>query len=122
MRVLVVDDEEPIRRLLARLLAKRSYDVAEATTVSEAMSRVKSFRPGLVICDVRMPDGGGIALYRRLREADLVNTLGFIFITGDLAAMQPMREELSGAAILAKPFTASDLDVLLMQMAPVRVR
>ena len=39
-RVLVVDDEEPIRRLLGRLLARRGYEVAEAKTVDEAFSLV----------------------------------------------------------------------------------
>jgi CheY-like chemotaxis protein len=120
--VVVVDDEEPIRRLLARLLAKRGYQVAEATTVDEAVAVVETFKPGLIICDVRMPDGGGIVLHRRLREAHPEIIRGFIFITGDMAAMQAPDPELADAAILAKPFTAADLDALLAQMSPVRMR
>ena len=46
---------------------------------------------------------------------------GFIFITGDMAAMLPL-EETAHVAMLAKPFTASDLDALLVQIAPVRAR
>ena len=121
-RVLVVDDEEPIRRLLARLLAKRGYEVAEATTVDEAVALVQTFKPGLLICDVRMPDGGGVVLHRRLREAYPEIVRRFIFITGDLEAMQPAAPELVDVAVLAKPFTAADLDALLAQMAPVRAR
>ena len=121
-RVLVVDDEEPIRRLLARLLARRGYEVAEATTVDEAVALVEAFKPGLVICDVRMPDGGGVVLHRRLRDAHPEVVRAFIFITGDLEAMQPPDPELADVAVLAKPFTAADLDALLAQMAPVRAR
>ena len=121
-RVLVVDDEEPIRRLLARLLARRGYEVAEAKTVDEAFSLVQTFQPGLMIADVRMPGGGGVALARQLQEAYPGLTLGFIFITGDLASLQGVPEGLGHAAVLAKPFTASDLDVLLTQLAPVRAR
>jgi len=48
--------------------------------------------------------------------------VGFIFITGDLASLQGVPEGLDHAAVLAKPFTASDLDALLTQLAPVRAR
>jgi CheY-like chemotaxis protein len=120
--VLVVDDEEPIRRLLGRLLARRGYEVAEATTVDEALALVASFKPGLVICDVRMPDGGGVALHRRVRAAFAEDSPGFIFITGDMGAMLSLGDETPHVAMLAKPFTASDLDALLVQIAPVRAR
>ena len=121
-RVLVVDDEEPIRRLLGRLLARRGYEVAEARTIEEAFSLIQTFQPGLVIADVRMPGGGGVALAHQLHEACPALMLGFIFITGDLASLQGVPEGLGHAAVLAKPFTASDLDVLLTQLAPVRAR
>jgi CheY-like chemotaxis protein len=75
-----------------------------------------------VICDVRMPDGGGLALHRRVRAAHPEIRRGFIFITGDLAAMEPPDPELADAVILPKPFTAADLDALLAQMVPVRRR
>jgi PAS domain S-box-containing protein len=121
-RVLVVDDEEPIRRLLGRLLARRGYEVAEATTVAEAFGLVASFKPGLVICDVRMPDGGGIALHQQVRASRPEINPSFILITGDLAGVSPLGEDGSGVAILAKPFTATDLDALLAQVAPVRAQ
>jgi hypothetical protein len=47
---------------------------------------------------------------------------GFIFITGDLTAVCSRWRSSRGVAILAKPFTASDLDALLVQIAPVRAR
>jgi len=121
-RVLVVDDEEPIRRLLGRLLARRGYEVAEAKTVDEAFSLVQTFEPGLMIADVRMPGGGGVALARQVQTAYPGLAVGFIFITGDLASLQGVPEGLDHAAVLAKPFTASDLDALLTQLAPVRAR
>ena len=68
-----------------------------------------------------MPDGGGVALHRRVRAAYAESSPGFIFITGDMGAMLPL-EETAHVAMLAKPFTASDLDALLVQIAPVRAR
>jgi PAS domain S-box-containing protein len=122
LRVLVVDDEEPIRRLLARLLARRGYEVAEAETVGDAAEHVSSFKPGIVICDVRMPDGGGMALYRSLRSSSPETARRFIFITGDLASTQTSDPELAEVAVLAKPFTAADLDAILARVTPVRSR
>jgi PAS domain S-box-containing protein len=122
LRVLVVDDEEPIRRLLARLLARRGYEVAEAETVGEAAAQVTSFEPGIVICDVRMPDGGGIALYRSLRSSAPEIARRFIFITGDLGSTQGSEPELAEVAVLAKPVTAADLDAILARLVPVRSR
>jgi CheY-like chemotaxis protein len=75
-----------------------------------------------VICDVRMPDGGGVALYRQVRQMQSEIAPNFIFITGDLAGMPSLDSDPSGVAVLAKPFTASDLDALLMEIAPVKAR
>ena len=102
------------------MLVKRGYEVAEATAVGEAEALVGSFKPGLVICDLRMPDGGGVALHRRLRNTHPEIVRAFVFITGDLAAVQRSDPELAGAHVLVKPFTASDLDTLLAQVVPVR--
>jgi CheY-like chemotaxis protein len=89
-------------------------------TVDEAVALTATLKPGLGISYLRMPDGGGLSLYRRVREAQAEIAPGFIVITGDLAAVQPLDTAASDVAILAKPFTASDLDALLTQIAPVR--
>ncbi len=117
-----MDDEEPIRRLLARLLARRGYEVAEAETVGDAAIQVTSFRPGIVICDVRMPDGGGMALYRSLRNSSPELARRFIFITGDLSSTQSSEPDIADVAVLAKPFTAADLDAILSRLTPARSR
>ena len=112
-RVLVVDDEEPILRLLARLLAHRGYEVAEASTVEEASRLVDAFEPELVISDVRMPGGGAIELHRQLRATRPALARNFIVITGDVSSVALRDPDLAGVALLAKPFTAADLDALL---------
>jgi CheY-like chemotaxis protein len=90
--------------------------------VDEAFALVQTFQPGLVIADVKMPGGGGLTLARQLHDHKPALGLGFIFITGDLGSLQGAPEELGQFAVLAKPFTASDLDVLLTQLAPVHAR
>jgi signal transduction histidine kinase len=63
LRLLVVDDEEPVRSALRRLLELR-YDVDLASGVDDALQRVQARPFDVVLCDVMMPSGGGERFYR----------------------------------------------------------
>jgi two-component system KDP operon response regulator KdpE len=67
-RVLVVDDEPPIRRFLHTSLTNHGYDVFEAVDGREALAAVVANRPDLVILDLGLPDMDGIEVTHRLRE------------------------------------------------------
>src|SRR5512147_556246 len=67
VRVLVVDDERPIRRFLNASLSGQ-YSVLEAATGQEALAATVSERPDLVILDLGLPDMDGAEVTRRLRE------------------------------------------------------
>ena len=67
-RILVVDDEQQIRRILAASLASRGYDVLEAASGREAVSQAALHQPDLVVLDLGLPDLDGIQVVRRLRE------------------------------------------------------
>ncbi|NUT53178.1 MAG: response regulator transcription factor [Saccharothrix sp.] len=69
MRVLLVDDHEVVRRGLRELLEDEDdiSVVAEAGGVDEALVRAGATRPDVAVVDVRLPDGGGVELCRRLR-------------------------------------------------------
>ena len=66
-RVLVIDDELPIRRLLRSVLAAHGYSVHEAATGGEALQQVRAARPDVIILDLRLPDLDGIEVTRSLR-------------------------------------------------------
>src|SRR5689334_9960483 len=66
-RVLVVDDEPQIRRIMRTTLTGSGYEVEDAKTGEEALETVRSFRPDLVLLDINMPGMGGIATCRELR-------------------------------------------------------
>jgi two-component system NtrC family sensor kinase len=113
--VLVVDDEAPIRELLARLLERRGYSVQTADSGRAALERAAMQPFGLVICDVRMPGISGVELHRRLEEEHPAYGRRFVFITGDAKFI----EDLPGtpqSAVLPKPFTAADLDAVLARV------
>jgi len=67
MRVLVVDDERPIRRFLNASLSGE-YMVLEAATGEEALAVTVSGRPDIIILDLGLPDVDGVEVTRRLRE------------------------------------------------------
>lgn len=67
-RVLVVDDEAPIRRYLRAALGAQGLTVFESATGMEAINAVLSHRPDIIILDLGLPDIDGIEVTRRLRE------------------------------------------------------
>src|SRR5258706_1946237 len=67
-RVLVVDDENAIRRYLHTALTAQGFTVYEAASGEEAVNAVLSNRPDIIILDLGLPDFDGIEVTRRLRE------------------------------------------------------
>lgn len=68
VRVLVVDDDRAIRRLLQTSLGAHGYEVIEASTGHEALEAVIAHRPDLIILDLGLPDLDGVDVTRQLRE------------------------------------------------------
>jgi two-component system KDP operon response regulator KdpE len=68
LRVLVVDDELPIRRFLRASLAAHDYGVLEAENGEAALAAVAQYHPDVVVLDLGLPDVDGIEVTRRLRE------------------------------------------------------
>ncbi len=69
-RILIVDDEERIRSLLAKRLAMDNYSCTVANTGTEALHHFYKNQFFLVICDVRMPEMDGLELLRRMKAFD----------------------------------------------------
>src|SRR5438874_1434964 len=70
--VLVVDDDQPIRRMLERTFLAEGYVVQTASDGGSALAAVEQSAPDLVVLDVAMPGLDGLAVCRRLRRAGLV--------------------------------------------------
>ncbi len=68
LRVLVVDDEPPIRRFLRTSLGAEGYTIDLAANGREALAESAAFRPDLIILDLGLPDIDGLEVLRRLRQ------------------------------------------------------
>lgn len=106
-RVLVVDDDDALRRSLSRLLRSGQAQVSEAKTVAEGVNLLAR-EPELVITDVRLPDGSGrrvVELARQRRPPPLI-----VAMSGLASAREAFALAQSGARIyLTKPFAQQEL-------------
>jgi two-component system KDP operon response regulator KdpE len=67
-RILIIDDEHQIRRMLTTALSAHGYTLAEASSGKEGLSQVLIFHPDLVILDLGLPDMDGMDVIKSLRE------------------------------------------------------
>ena len=71
-RILVVDDEPQIRRVMRMALTGQGYETVEARSGEEALDRFRETRPDLVLLDLNMPGIGGLDTCRMLRAGSEV--------------------------------------------------
>jgi two-component system KDP operon response regulator KdpE len=67
-RILVIEDEQPIRRFLKIALTDHGYDFLEAPTGKEGIARIAGDQPDVIILDLGLPDIDGLQVTRQLRE------------------------------------------------------
>jgi CheY-like chemotaxis protein len=113
-RVLVADDDEDLRRLLARRLGRRGWDVVEAADGAEAVRLAQTHAPAVVVLDRSMPVMGGLDALAALRADPRTAHVPVVL----LSAEEPVAAEAAGAdAQLSKPFEFAALDALLRRLA-----
>ena len=66
-RILIIDDEEKLRSLLARILSLEGYDIAEAANAKAALKKIEQEAFEVIICDVKLPDGDGLELTQKIK-------------------------------------------------------
>jgi CheY-like chemotaxis protein len=107
LRVLVVDDEDSIRRTLARFLVRRGHTVSVAAEGGEALRLLEEAEDGfdVILSDVRMPGLSGDLLHARLRERGDGMDRRLVFMSGD-ALGEHTADALAGAEVpvILKPF------------------
>jgi DNA-binding NtrC family response regulator len=100
--VLIVDDEEDIRNMIAFEFELKGYNVIEAADGIEAMDRLKSTPVDLVVSDVRMPRGDGKSLLTKIQAMSEQPPIVMISGYTDLAASEALN--LGASRFVSKPF------------------
>ena len=102
-RILLVEDDESLRRFLAMALVRAGHDVSDFGDGDSAHDCLKSFRFDLLLTDIVMPGMDGIELAKHAAEMD--PALKIMFITGFAAvALHPSSNAPKQAKVLSKPF------------------
>ncbi len=109
-KILVVEDEDPIRNNLARLLRIEKYDVVAAENGKVALAKVAEFKPDLIVSDMMMPELDGAGLITALRADPEMASIPFIFLTAR-ADRSDFREgmRLGADDYVTKPFTRAEI-------------
>ena len=108
IRVLVTDDSRVMRQIVIRTLRQAGYDsheVVEAENGREALDKVASEAPDLVLSDWNMPEMTGIECLRALRAQGSAVPFGFVTSEGS-PEMRETASEAGALFLIAKPFTA----------------
>ncbi|HXJ81622.1 MAG TPA: response regulator [Candidatus Methylomirabilis sp.] len=109
-RILVVDDLPQNVKLLADLLGAKGYSVATASSGPEALLKVESERPDMVLLDVMMPEMSGYEVCRKIRENPSTGILPVVMVTSLDPAQERIRGLEAGADdFLTKPVNQAEL-------------
>ena len=110
-RILVIDDEDIVRKSISQMLESEGHDVRVASSGNEGVFHFKQQPPDLLITDILMPDKDGLEIIRELSsDYPLVK---FLAITGGGATgnldFLPQAKAFGAHATLRKPFLREDL-------------
>src|SRR3989344_5679137 len=115
-RILVIDDELVVRRLLTSVLGAE-YEVVTLPSGEDLQPLFESVSPDLVILDIRMPGASGYEVARRIRNWPSGRDVPLMFLSGHYRDAEAIHEiEASGAYLMTKPFHVRRLRHLVAAM------
>ena len=111
MRILVADDDLTLARLIEHRLRGRGYEVLVTQDAIQTWQCIQRESPDLVVLDIKMPGGSGLAVLRRLKQNLNSSGIPIVVITAadDQATLQ-QAASLHPQALLRKPLQAADLE------------
>jgi len=109
-RILVIEDEAPLRAQVVEMLELEGFNVIEAENGGMAIGMLQNISPDIIICDIAMPDFDGYEVLKHVRQHDHLAQTPFIFVTAR-ADRQSQRHGMDIGAddYLTKPFTRNEL-------------
>jgi len=113
--ILLVDDEVGLLEIMGHSLEHEGYNVVKAQSGLEALEKLKSVNPDLIILDVNMPQMGGIEFYQKICGADNLPKYPILVLTAR-ADLEELFKELNIDGFIAKPF---QIDILLNEVKTI---
>lgn len=113
LRVLVVDDDASIRRLLVAALKREGYSLIEASNGREALDCMRAARPDVVLLDLMMPVLSGWDVLRERKEDDELRRIPVIVVSANREPELAAAITAGVCAFLPKPFDINVLSALV---------
>jgi len=111
-RLLIVDDESSIRDMLAIFFHKRGFEVITASSFTEGTAGAARSNPDLILSDIKMPDGNGLDLLRKVKAESPKTPV--IMITAHTSTSDAIEAMKAGAVdYIAKPFNIEELAMIV---------
>jgi two-component system NtrC family sensor kinase len=116
-RILVIDDEQAVRDLIADALLIEGHDVHTAANGKEGLDLINQHRFDLVFCDLRMPEMDGQALYEEVQRdhPQILKRIVFVTAQANSTDYGPFLRT-TGIPVIEKPFTLSQLRQAVSRM------
>jgi len=109
-KVLIVDDEKDVLRIVGKRLSYAGYDVITAESGSEALIKAQKEKPGLIILDVLMPGMDGAETANALKRNVATKDIPVIFLTCLLTkGEEKNRRVIGGKYFISKPYDPKEL-------------
>ena len=110
VRVLVVEDEAPIREMLSFMLEQKGYEPIEAANFSEAVALVQEPYPELILLDWMIPGGSGIQFIKLMKQEELTRNIPIVMLTARGEEEDKVRGlEVGADDYITKPFSPKEL-------------
>jgi len=117
--VMLVDDSATILMAMSAILTKHGFTVATATDGTDAMAKVGSVRPNLIISDLNMPKMDGITFVKEVRKAPGMRFTPILMLTTESEVTKRQEAKAAGATgWLVKPVSPDDLLKVIRQVVP----
>src|SRR5690606_22270276 len=110
--VLIVDDEDDIRRMLRRVLSERRLKVVEASKGSEALAAVREHEPDAILLDAMLPEIHGFDICRRIKSSKKYGHIPIIMVSAIYRGWrfaEDLKQSYGVAEFLEKPFKISEV-------------
>jgi DNA-binding response OmpR family regulator len=117
-RILVIDDDLPLRGMLAAALRQAGFQVLLAGDGGEGHRALTIHRPDVILLDLAMPGVNGWDFLQRLKETGFLGTLPIIVLSAHLHVEPQAILQLGVSAILPKPFNLTELIDLIEHLSP----
>lgn len=117
-RILVIDDDLPLRGMLAAALRQAGFQVLLAGDGAEGHRALTIHRPDVVVLDLAMPNVNGWDFLQKLKETGYIGVLPIIVLSAHLHVEPQAILQMGVSAILPKPFNLPELIDLVEHLAP----